>query len=73
MLKIQAIKLFGETNSDAARAIGVTYQAIAKWPDVLPSRISDRVLGACVRLGKEIPQQYIAAAPSPQNNAEGPL
>lgn len=43
MKKQQAIELLGGTIAAAARAIGVTYQAVDKWPDDLPDRIADRV------------------------------
>lgn len=35
--------------SGAARAVGVTYQAVYQWPDPLPPRIADRVLAALAR------------------------
>lgn len=50
MKKSQAIELLGGTVPKAAEALGVTYQAVDKWPDDLPLRISDRVLGAYTRL-----------------------
>lgn len=43
MLKKTAIELLGGSISKAAEAIGVTYQAVDKWPDELPPRIADRV------------------------------
>jgi transcriptional repressor of cell division inhibition gene dicB len=49
MTKNEAIALLGGTISAAAEAIGVTYQAINKWPDVLPQRIADRVQAALWR------------------------
>lgn len=49
MLKITAINLLGGTIPAAAEAIGVTYQAVDKWPDELPQRIVDRVFAAVVR------------------------
>lgn len=49
MLKQKAIELLGGTVTAAANAIGVTYQAVDKWPDVLPDRISDRVLAVLAR------------------------
>jgi DNA-binding transcriptional regulator Cro len=48
MKKSEAIDLFGGI-VDAAVALGVSRQAIEKWPDPLPLRISDRVLGAAAR------------------------
>lgn len=49
MLKDRAIELLGGTVASAATRIGVTYQAIEKWPDVLPPRIADRVVAALAR------------------------
>lgn len=49
MLKSKAIELLGGTVAAAAEAVGVTYQAVDKWPEVLPPRIVDRVLAAIAR------------------------
>lgn len=43
MKKSEAIELLGGSVSEAAKAIGVTYHAVKKWPDELPPRIADRV------------------------------
>ncbi len=60
MLKQKAIELLGGTTSAAADAIGVSYQAIDKWPDQLPGRIVDRVIAACVRSGITVPPELLA-------------
>jgi hypothetical protein len=49
MLKSEAIELLGGSIPAAAKAIGITYQAVDKWPDVLSARIADRVLAALAR------------------------
>jgi hypothetical protein len=49
MLKAKAIELLGGTVASAAKEIGVSYQAVDKWPDELPPRIADRVLAALAR------------------------
>ena len=49
MRKDEAIKLLGGSPSTAARAIGVTPQAVNDWPDPLPPRIADRVQAALWR------------------------
>ncbi len=49
MLKSKAIELLGGTVTLAAKAIGISYQAIDKWPDELSDRIADRVLAALAR------------------------
>lgn len=62
MLKSKAIELLGGTTAAAAKAIGVTYQAIDKWPDELPPRIADRVLAALAR--EKLPDLIDDSAPS---------
>jgi hypothetical protein len=54
MLKTKALELLGGTVSTAASAIGISYQAVDKWPDVLPDRIADRVYAAYAR--KKFPE-----------------
>lgn len=50
MNKSDAIEILGGSVSAAAKAIGISYQAVAKWPDVLTPRIADRVVAAQSRL-----------------------
>lgn len=59
MQKSKAIELLGGTVAAAASAIGVSYQAVDKWPDVLPDRIADRVLAVQAR--KHLPAELIGA------------
>jgi DNA-binding transcriptional regulator YdaS (Cro superfamily) len=42
MTKKEAIKLLGG-QSAAAKAIGITRQAVGQWPKILSTRIADRV------------------------------
>lgn len=49
MDKTEAIRLLGGTEAAAAEAIGVTYQAVVKWPAVLSQRVADRVYAALWR------------------------
>lgn len=49
MRKDQALQLLGGGVAAAAQKIGITYQAVDKWPDELPTRIEDRVLAALAR------------------------
>lgn len=65
MMKSEAIDLLGGELSAAADAMDISYQAVSKWPDVLPRRISDRVLGACTRRGIDIPLQFLEGEPNP--------
>lgn len=55
MLKAKAIELLGGSTASAAKEIGVSYQAIDKWPDELPPRLADRVLAAVAR--KHLPPE----------------
>ncbi|WP_296228567.1 hypothetical protein [Ralstonia sp. UBA689] len=50
MQKSHAIRILGGTPVAAARAIGVTTQALSQWPAVLPPRLEDRVVAAAARL-----------------------
>lgn len=49
MTKTDAIRALGGTISSAARAIGITPQAVGQWPDELPPAIRDRVQAALWR------------------------
>lgn len=49
MRKDRAIALLGGNVAMAAQAIGISYQAVEKWPDPLPNRIADRVIAAVAR------------------------
>jgi len=49
MDKHEAIELLGGSISAAAAAIGISYQAVDKWPDVLTPAIRDRVQAALYR------------------------
>lgn len=64
MLKTEAIKLLGGSITAAAKAIGISYQAVDKWPDELPPRIADRVYAVW---GKENMPEL---APSPVSPAQ---
>lgn len=49
MTKEEAIELLGGTRRSAADAIGVSVQAVGKWPEVLSKPIRDRVQAALYR------------------------
>lgn len=59
MQKAKAIELLGGSISSAAALIGISYQAVEKWPDHLPDRIADRVQAALAR--KHLPPELIGA------------
>lgn len=72
MEKKRALDLLGGTVSAAAEAIGISYQAVEKWPDPLPRRIEDRVIAAVAR--RLLPHHLIGTdgAPAiPQEVAHG--
>ncbi|UMT84138.1 hypothetical protein FRC75_12615 [Paracidovorax citrulli] len=54
-----AIDLLGGTTAAAAEVLGVSYQAVSKWPDPLPGRIRDRVVAACVYEAIELPPDIV--------------
>lgn len=51
MTKTDAIKIFGTTVTEMARALGITRSAASQWPEELRQEQMDRVIGAAVRLG----------------------
>ena len=67
MLKTKAIELLGGSTSTAAHAIGISYQAVDKWPDVLPARIADRVYAAIAR--KAMPELEAESIQAPATTA----
>lgn len=42
--------MLGGSVAEAARRLGVSYQAVSKWPDPLPPRVADRVIGVYARM-----------------------
>ena len=55
MNKAEAIQQLGGSIPAAAKAIGVSYQAVNQWPEVLPARIVDRVQAALWRMQNATP------------------
>lgn len=62
VLKTKAIELLGGSPREAAEAVGVSQSAVSQWPDMLPPRISDRVLAALAR--KHLPPELIGQEPA---------
>lgn len=62
-----ALDLLGGTTAAAAKEVGVTAQAVAQWPAVLPRRIEDRVLAALAR--KHLPPELMG---QPHQDASPP-
>lgn len=50
MKKADAFSLLkAKNNTEAARALGCTRQAVSQWPDELPDALADRVVAALLR------------------------
>ncbi len=73
MQKTQAIELLGGSITAAAKAIGISYQAVNKWPDELPPRIADRVYAVWGKKNMPIPPpaQTNTAQPATETVADG--
>ena len=54
LTKAEAIQLFGSKKA-LAEALGVHRSLISKLPNQLPTKYSDRMTGAAIRLGRVIP------------------
>lgn len=71
MTKAEAVRIFGDSNADLARALGVTRSAVQQWPDELTQEQADRVVGAAVRLGLLLNYTSGGASPNPLIVARG--
>ena len=60
MKKQVALEYFGGSVCQLAEALNVSPQAVYDWPDILPRRLVDRVIAACVRTGRDVPQELVA-------------
>lgn len=63
-----AIDLLGGTTAAAAEVLGVSYQAVNKWPDPLPGRIQDRVVAACVYEAIDLPPEIVGCRKRGRNS-----
>jgi hypothetical protein len=71
MRKTEAIELLGGSIPAVAEAVGVTYQAVDKWPDMLPPRIADRVQAALWRLSQGASRRSTDTQPAQAAGGEG--
>jgi hypothetical protein len=68
MKKTYAIDLLGGSITAAAKTIGISYQAVGKWPDELPPRIADRVYAVWGKKNMpSTPEQPQSTTPTPLN------
>ena len=69
--KTEAIEMLGGSTREVAAALGVSYQAVDKWPDVLSDKVADRVLAAWARRNVEgLPPPFAKSASQPQSGQE---
>ncbi|PRF91646.1 hypothetical protein [Burkholderia multivorans] len=62
LTKQQAIEIFGSSGAELGRALGLSRGRISQWPEQLDQDQTDRVIGAAIRLGKQIPEGFSAPA-----------
>lgn len=58
LTKQQAIGIFDGNGAALGRALGLSRARISQWPPVLEQRETDLVVGAAVRLGKSLPEEF---------------
>lgn len=59
LTKSQAIGIFG-SQAEIGRALGISRSAVSLWPEALDQRKSDEIVGAATRLGKQLPDGFVA-------------
>ena len=62
MKKQDAIKLFGPKQQDMADALKKSKSAISQWGNELTTDQENMVLGAALKIGRDIPKNLIKAA-----------
>lgn len=63
--------MLGGSTREVAAALGVSYQAVDKWPDVLSDKVADRVLAAWTRRYVEgLPLPFAKSVAQPQSGQE---
>jgi len=70
MKKTTAINFFGSTKK-LADALGISRHAIYQWPEDLPQRTADEVVGAAIRTGRiSVDSEFpLSAEATPQQAA----
>lgn len=63
MTKKEAMEVFG-SGAALGRALGISRAAIWQWPDQLDQKQTDMVVGAAIRLGKQLPAGAIPESPA---------
>ena len=61
MNKQTAIQIF-KTQSAIADALGITRSAVSQWPEELDQRTTDELIGAAMRIGIKIPDEFVGKA-----------
>lgn len=61
MTKQEAIDIFG-SRGEIAKALNLTRAAISMWPNELPTRQRDQIVGAAIRQGKNVPARFLVAS-----------
>ena len=63
--------MLGGSTREVAAALGVSYQAVDKWPSVLSDKVADRVLAAWARQNVEgLPPPFAKSASLPHSGQE---
>lgn len=73
MTKTQALAIFGTTRS-LADALGITRSAVSQWPEDLPPRLVDEIVGAALRcrlVSLEVAMEWLCA-PADQCGGSAP-
>ena len=70
MTKTQATALFN-TVKDLAEALNITPSAVYQWPEDLPRRLADEILGAALRCKRITPEQAVEWFCDPGSSPDG--
>lgn len=59
MTKSEVIKFFDNKVGEVAKAVGTSGSAVSQWPEDINQATQDRVIGAIIRLGKKVPEEWL--------------